>query len=115
MPTYRIVHYVDPRGHDPYQDWFDDLRDPVAKVAILRRIARMELGLWGDSKALRDGIWELRIDVGPGYRVYYALVGSDLVLLTCGGNKASQARDIKRAIDNLTDWNLRNGQAPSKS
>ena len=69
----------------------------------------MELGLFGDSKTLRDGMRELRIDVGGGYRVYYAHVGGTVILLTCGGDKKSQARDITLAIRLLKNWELRNG------
>jgi putative addiction module killer protein len=69
----------------------------------------MELDQFGDHKVLRDGICELRIDVGAGYRVYYAHVGNMVILLTCGGDKGSQNRDIERAIRLLKDWEKRNG------
>lgn len=78
-------------------------------VAIIRRVARIELGLFGDCKLLREGISELRIDVGAGYRVYYAQVGNMIILLTSGGDKKSQNRDIERAIRLLHDWESRNG------
>lgn len=106
---YQIIHYLDGNERDLYQDWLDGLRDRVAKVAIIKRIARVEAGLLGDHKPLRDGIGELRIDVGAGYRVYYAQVGNMLILLTSGGDKKSQSRDIERAIGLLKDWEKRNG------
>lgn len=106
---YQIIHYLDEGGNDLYQAWLDALRDRVAKVAIIRRVARLELGLFGDCKPLRDGISELRIDVGAGYRVYYAQVGKMLILLTSGGDKKSQRGDIERAIRLLKDWEMRNG------
>lgn len=106
---YQIIHYLDEGGNDLYQAWLDALRDRVAKVAIIRRVARLELGLFGDCKPVRDGISELRIDVGAGYRVYYAQVGKMLILLTSGGDKKSQRGDIERAIGLLKDWEMRNG------
>jgi putative addiction module killer protein len=107
--VYQIIHYLDEGGNDLYQAWLDALRDRVAKVAIIRRVARLELGLFGDCKPLGDGISELRIDVGAGYRVYYAQVGKMLILLTSGGDKKSQRGDIERAIRLLKDWEMRSG------
>lgn len=107
---HQIIHYLDANENDIYQSWLDGLRDRVAKIAIIKRVARVEAGLFGDHAYLRDGISELRIDVGAGYRVYYAEVGNMVVLLTCGGDKKSQSRDIKRAIRLLEDWEKRNGQ-----
>lgn len=109
MPMHQILHYLDESGNDLYQAWLDSLRDRVAKVAVIRRVARLELGLFGDHKPLRDGIGELRIDVGAGYRVYYAPVGNMVILLTAGGDKKSQSRDIDRAVRLLKDWEKRNG------
>ena len=81
----------------------------MAKIAVVKRVARVEAGLFGDCKFLRDGIGELRIDVGAGYRVYYAQVGNLVILLTNGGGKKSQSRDIDRAVGFLKDWEKRNG------
>ena len=81
----------------------------VAKLAIIKRVARMEVGLFGDCKPLRDGVWELKVDVGAGYRVYYAHVGNMVIMLTSGGDKKSQSRDIERAVKLLKDWEKRNG------
>ncbi len=106
---HEIIHYLDEAENDLYQSWLDSLRDRVAKVAIIRRIARMEAGLFGDCKPLREGVCELRIDVGAGYRVYYAHVGNRLILLTSGGDKKSQSRDIERAVKLLKNWEKRNG------
>jgi putative addiction module killer protein len=106
---YEIIHYLDEAGNDPYQDWLDAMRDRVAKVAVIRRVARMEVGLFGDCKPLRDGVWELRVDVGAGYRVYYAHVGDRVILLIGGGDKKSQSRDIERSVKLLKDWEQRNG------
>ncbi|MES2758236.1 MAG: type II toxin-antitoxin system RelE/ParE family toxin [Pseudomonadota bacterium] len=107
---YSIVHYLDSKGKDYYQDWLDSIRDRQAKIAIIRRIARLGLGLAGDRKSLRGGVQELRIDVGPGYRVYFGFVASTVVLLTSGGNKQSQQQDIEFAIKLLQEWKARNGK-----
>jgi len=106
---HEIIHYLDEAENDLYQDWLDSLRDRVAKLAIIKRVARMEVGLFGDCKPLRDGVWELKVDVGAGYRVYYAHVGNMVIMLTSGGDKKSQSRDIERAVKLLKDWEKRNG------
>ena len=108
MITYRIEHYLTSDGQkDLYIDWLRRLRDAQAKVAVIRRVARVEQGNFGDHKFCRDGVWELRIDQGPGYRVYYALAGAVLVLLLCGGDKDTQDADIKRAVEYWNDWQRR--------
>jgi putative addiction module killer protein len=105
---YRIEHYLTADGQkDLYIDWLRRLRDGQAKVAVIRRVTRVELGNFGDHKFCRDGVWELRIDAGPGYRVYYALSGQQLVLLLCGGDKRTQGADIERAVDYWQDWQRR--------
>jgi putative addiction module killer protein len=71
------------------------------------RIDRLSLGNFGDCKALGNGLFELRIDWGPGYRVYYALAGRVFVLLLCGGDKRKQASDIRRALEYLKDYRKR--------
>ena len=88
-------------------DWLARLADLQAKARILARIDRLAVGNFGDSKQLRGGISELRIDWGPGYRVYYALVGRTCVLLLCGGDKRKQSTDIQRAIEYLRDYHER--------
>jgi putative addiction module killer protein len=99
-----IRHYIDFNGRDHFTEWREKVRDPKARIAIDRRIIRMELGNFGDHKFLRDGVWELRIDVGPGYRVYYAKAGAVIVLLLCGGDKDTQKNDIDRACEYWRDW-----------
>lgn len=80
-----------------FSEWIKSLEDIHAKARIQTRIARMELGNLGDAKFF-DGIGELRIDYGPGYRLYFVKRGSTVVILLCGGDKSSQKRDIRRAI-----------------
>ena len=74
------------------------LRDRTAAARVQVRIDRLALGLKGDIKPVGEGVSELRIDHGPGYRVYIAQKGAILIILLCGGDKQSQSRDIKRAI-----------------
>ena len=101
---YEIRHYLTSDERDPFLEWRGKLRDTKAKIAIDRRINRVELGNFGDHKFCRDGVWELRIDVGPGYRVYYAISGRQVILLLCGGDKQTQDSDITRACEHWQDW-----------
>ncbi len=80
-----------------FKSWFEGLRDTVAQKRILVRIGRLERGVFGDAKFIGDGVGELKIDHGPGYRLYFARRGQAVVLLLCGGDKDSQARDIHAA------------------
>ncbi len=88
-------------------EWRSRVRDLKARVAVDRRINRIEMGNFGDHKFCRDGVWELRIDVGPGYRVYYAIAGSQVILLLSGGDKGTQSSDIERACGYWHDWQRR--------
>ena len=101
---YEIRHYLTSDEKDLYLERHRKLRDTKARIAIDRRVNRIELGNFGDHKFCRDGVWELRIDVGPGYRVYYAVAGSQVVLLLCGGDKRTQGADINRACEYWQDW-----------
>ena len=88
--------------------WRKDNASPAqAKIAI--RINRLAAGNFGDCKSLRQGLFELRIDWGPGYRVYYGMIGRDCVLLLCGGDKRKQSADIERALEYLKDYKERAG------
>lgn len=80
-----------------FQSWFESLRDGRAQKHILVRIGRLERGNFGDVKPVGSGIGELRIDYGPGYRLYFVRRGQEVVLLLCGGDKGSQPRDIRAA------------------
>lgn len=80
-----------------FEDWFDRLSDRKARMAIIKRLERVQSGNLGDHASLGDGVSELRIHYGPGYRLYYTVRQSVLVLLLIGGVKASQRRDIERA------------------
>lgn len=82
---------------DTFLDWFDGLRDQQARARIAKRLDRLIEGNPGDVKAVGEGVSELRVDYGPGYRVYYIERKSVLIILLCGGDKSTQDRDIKRA------------------
>jgi putative addiction module killer protein len=105
--VYEIRHYLTRSEKDVFMEWRRLLRDTKAKIAVDRRIYRMELGNFGDHKFCRDGVWELRINVGPGYRVYYAIAGTQVVLLLSGGDKRSQNADIDSACEFWLDWQRR--------
>ena len=101
------ITYQDSSGHKPYADWLGSLTDKQAKARILVRVNRIATGNFGDCKPLRDGVQELCIDHGPGYRVYLSRQGPVLVLLLCGSDKSDQNRVIKQAVDYLNDWKQR--------
>lgn len=79
-----IRHYLTASGKDPFQEWLDELKDLRGRIVIQRRVDRAAGRNFGDHKFCREGVWELRIDFGPGYRVYYAREEETVVLLLCG-------------------------------
>jgi len=91
----------------PFTEWLSALRDMRARAQIEIRLRRVAVGNFGDCKPVGDGVAELRIDVGAGYRVYFGQHGKALVILLSGGDKASQQIDIKRAKEYWTDWKRR--------
>jgi putative addiction module killer protein len=102
-----IRRYLPASGRDVFGEWLSKLKDVRTRAKIVARIDRLSLGNFGDCRALRGGLSELRIDWGPGYRVYYAVVGKACVLLLCGGDKRKQSSDIKRALEYLNDYRER--------
>lgn len=92
----------------PITEWLSSLRDVRARAQIEVRLRRVSAGNFGDCKSIGEGISELRVDVGGGYRVYYGKHGLQLVLLLCGGNKGSQQSDIALAKTYWADWKRRN-------
>ena len=104
---FELRHYTTADGVDVFAQWLDSLRDRQAQARVAARLVRLNNGNFGDCKPLGEGVWELRIDWGPGYRVYYAIQSQRLILLCEGGDKRSQAADIKRAIERWQDWQQR--------
>ncbi len=90
---------VEVRQTDVFSKWLRELRDRQARVRIQIRIDRLQLGLAGDVKPVGEGVSELRIDYGPGYRVYFTERGREMVILLAGGDKRTQDRDIKTALE----------------
>jgi putative addiction module killer protein len=92
-----IQIYMTEGGRAPFSEWLVSLRDNKARAKIRVRLDRVSLGNLGDCHGVGDGVQELRIDYGPGYRVYFGQVGSTIVLLLCGGDKNTQAKDIEQS------------------
>jgi putative addiction module killer protein len=86
------------RKTDTYAQWLDDLRDIHARARVLARVERLAAGNPGDVKPVGEGVSELRIDYGPGYRVYFTMRGHTLIILLAGGDKRTQTTDIKTAL-----------------
>ncbi len=97
MAEKRIQKLVLPSGLVPFDEWFDSLRDRKMQVAVDTRLARVRAGNFGDFKPVGGGVFELRIALGPGLRVYYGRRGLHIVILLGGGDKGTQPRDIRRA------------------
>ena len=106
-----LNEYTDEFGNCPYEQWLESIRDAKTRARIIMHVDKIEMGLFGDSQPVGYGLSELRIHSGPGYRVYYGKQNRNSYLLLCGGNKASQARDIKLAIRYWKDYERRSKQA----
>ncbi|MGV8891705.1 MAG: type II toxin-antitoxin system RelE/ParE family toxin [Burkholderiaceae bacterium] len=104
---YKVLDYLTAGGHDPFKEWLANLADRQARARVIVRVQRMAAGNFGDCKPIIEGIWELRIDHGQGYRVYYARAGKKLLLLLIGGDKRKQQADIDTALAYWNDWNRR--------
>lgn len=92
-----IVAFCTKDGRTPFEDWLDDLHDKKAMARIFARLARVRQGNLGDWKPVGEGVSELRLDYGPGYRIYFGQDRRTLVVLLCGGDKRTQDRDIQLA------------------
>lgn len=106
---YKSQFYQDQSGKQPFQEWLNKLKkkDWTAATKIDARIDRAEAGNFGDHKFEREGVWELRIDYGPGYRVYYSMEDGQIILLLIGGGKKTQAADLDKAVSYLRDFKAR--------
>lgn len=103
----KIQRYVTPDGRVPFAEWFDSLRDTKAQYRIDLRLNRVQLGNLGDYRSVGEGVCELRIDYGSGYRIYFGQIGTTIVLLLCGGDKSTQNRDILKAIEYWLEYRRR--------
>lgn len=103
MKAFRVREYSPNPGQTPFRAWLGSL-DLKARARIQARILRFEIGHFGDWKAVGDGVHEARLDFGPGYRVYFGLDGSTLVILLLGGEKGAQRRDIAKAKEFWSDY-----------
>jgi putative addiction module killer protein len=97
MKERELREYLTEKGFNPFRDWLHSLKDIQARARIRVRLNRVRLGNFGDCKPVGEGVMELRMDFGPGYRVYWGQSGEVVVILLCGGDKRTQARDIKMA------------------
>ena len=99
-----VLVYEMTSGKRPFVEWLEGFRSADMVGRIQARLDRVRHGNFGDTKALGDGIYELRLDFGKGYRIYFGQRGDAIVILLCGGDKSSQIRDIKRAKEYWTDF-----------
>lgn len=104
---YDLRHYLSQDGQDLFARWLDSLRDKQAQARVAARLMRLNNGNFGDCRPVGSGVWELRIDWGAGYRVYYAIAGKRVILLCEGGDKRTQSADIERAIERWQEWQQR--------
>lgn len=94
-------------GKRPFDQWLDRLKDKTTVARVAARLNRVALGNFGDAKSVGDGVSELRLDFGSGYRVYFAQDGDTVILLLCGGDKSSQDKDIRTAKSYFDDYRRR--------
>lgn len=99
--------YVTEEGRTPFSEWLASLDDARARAKIRVRLDRVRLGNFGDCHGVGEGVQELRVDYGPGYRVYFGQVGTTIVLLLCGGEKSSQPKDIDLAKQYWSEYRRR--------
>src|SRR5579863_6541170 len=99
-----IRHYITRSGKDAFADWLSELLDNRTQAKIATKINRLAAGNFRDCKSLGQGLYELRIDWGPGYRVYYAMIAQACVLILCGGDKRTQVPDIGKEREYLDDY-----------
>lgn len=101
----RLVEYFyTPSGKAPAKEWLNSIKDRLTQAILYKRIRQASLGNFGDSKSIGRGIFEMRIDFGPGFRIYYGIHKDEVILLLMGGSKRTQAADIDRARTYWTLW-----------
>ena len=103
-PSVEIVFYKTQDGKEPFAEWIYSLKDARVTALIQTRIGRVRLGNFGDFKAVGRGVYELRIHISPGYRIYFGRVEGKIVVLLCGGTKGNQRKDILKAYEYFDDY-----------
>lgn len=107
MAEVAVLHYQTAEGRFPYREWVESIADRKARAAVLARVDRLAFGTFGDWKAVGEGVCELRVHLGGGFRVYFGRKGRAVVILLCGGAKGSQESDIKQAKKYWSDYETR--------
>ena len=102
-----IRNYLTEDERSPFEEWFYNLKDRKARQKIKIRLERLQLGNLGDYKSVGQGVFELRVNYGPGYRIYFGQVGLTIILLLCGGDKNTQSQDIRQAKQYWKDYEKR--------
>src|SRR5262245_42774243 len=104
---YELKIYATEQGKEPFNVWFNSLKDYDTQALVFQRLQRIKLGNFGDCKSVNNGLWELRIHSKSGLRVYYARVGRQIILIIGGGDKGSQRHDINQAKEFLKEYKRR--------
>lgn len=104
VKTRIIDYFTSPSGRQPARDWLDSIKDKITQAIIYKRIRQAGLGNFGKNRSVGHGVHELKIDYGPGYRVYYGIHKDELILLLMGGSKRTQNSDIEKAQTNWMKW-----------
>ena len=99
-----IEYYKTPTGKEPAKEWLSSVKDMLTQAILYKRIRQAGLGQLGKTRNVGDGVWELKIYYGPGYRVYYGIHGDELILILMAGSKRTQTADIKKARAYWTEW-----------
>ncbi len=99
-----ILSYITEDGRCPFEEWLESLKDRTARALIRKKLNRVRLGNLGKVRHLGDGVSELKLDLGPGYRLYFGEDGIQVVVLLLGGDKGSQKRDIEKAKTYWRDY-----------
>jgi putative addiction module killer protein len=99
--------YTTSQGEEPFEDWLNALQERETRAKIRKRLDRISLGNLGDYRSVGDGVFEFKIDFGPGYRLYFSVVDVVTILLLCGGDKSSQKLDIQKAKQFWFDFSQR--------
>lgn len=100
----QVIVYARENGKEPFTEWLYGLRDSVGRRRILARVSRLQQGNYGDCESVGEGVYELRLFFGPGYRVYFGEQENHIMVLLCGGDKGSQGKDIDQAKAYWTEY-----------